>query len=541
MVKKIFFILLFLLCVAQALAYPPFPTEFYGTVTSYNLPVNYSSWVYAYDSSDNLCGTFRITTDGYYGSLSCMGDDFSTIADEGAITDEIITFYIDGREASALGDGSWDSREFKRVDLVVPVLICGDSFCDLLEDCSSCELDCGSCDDTNPPGGSGGGTGSGGSGGSGGGSTSSSGGGGAYGGAGGGDFSGGYPTAGVVFDGVGILAVQCTENWVCGNWSVCPSTEIQTRDCTDISICGTYRNKPAEKKACVYDGEKIDVPSPVEEKPGKPRLQQALEISLPEIVCEQETNPLKNGGIWFFLLIVAIIAVRIYSLEKQLETVKHKKNLDDVKRAKLLFAIKRKAYMFIGVMVFFAIVIYLFYVFFFLCQINFTALWILIFGTIILPIIINQFIRFFEYHEQEKIIMLEESADIHYQEIKKLVVIENGIIADIESELALMFEDLSSEDDFKSLLNTFSEVKKIYGEITKLYDSYKHNSVSEKKEALLVNDIFELANEDNFSYVVEKSPKLKLFYDKLLLLYKHYEEKQGLYNELAKAEKDLKK
>jgi hypothetical protein len=44
----------------------------------------------------------------------------------------------------------------------------------------------------------------------------------------------------------------CEENWRCTEWSVCPIYEIQTRTCRDLNDCGTTKNKPEEKRKCIY-------------------------------------------------------------------------------------------------------------------------------------------------------------------------------------------------------------------------------------------------------------------------------------------------
>ncbi|MCK5022646.1 MAG: hypothetical protein KAS04_00590, partial [Candidatus Aenigmarchaeota archaeon] len=47
-------------------------------------------------------------------------------------------------------------------------------------------------------------------------------------------------------------AQQCEEDWRCDEWSVCPTYEIQSRECNDINKCGTDFYKPEETRDCVY-------------------------------------------------------------------------------------------------------------------------------------------------------------------------------------------------------------------------------------------------------------------------------------------------
>jgi len=50
---------------------------------------------------------------------------------------------------------------------------------------------------------------------------------------------------------------SCTENWACTDWDPeeCPSTEAQTRICTDSNECGTENDKPEEAQTCEYSCE----------------------------------------------------------------------------------------------------------------------------------------------------------------------------------------------------------------------------------------------------------------------------------------------
>jgi hypothetical protein len=53
---------------------------------------------------------------------------------------------------------------------------------------------------------------------------------------------------------VGALSVQaqeCSEYWVCTDWSFCMHSGMQARTCVDASRCGTEREKPNETQECV--------------------------------------------------------------------------------------------------------------------------------------------------------------------------------------------------------------------------------------------------------------------------------------------------
>ena len=114
--KRILFslmIMLFtILTIQNSLALPSPATEFYGVVTINDTPANSAINITAYDSDSVLCGQFTITTSGYFGLLSCNGDDSSTSIDEGAQVNEEIIFYVNSSRAVVFGDPSWESGEY---------------------------------------------------------------------------------------------------------------------------------------------------------------------------------------------------------------------------------------------------------------------------------------------------------------------------------------------------------------------------------------------------------------------------------------------
>ena len=99
MVKKYTLgIFVFILLVLFTRADPPIidtlpyiPTEFYGTATIYDtartaIPAGSTVTVYAGNVS---CGAFTISNSGYYGALSCIGDDNYTVTDEGILLKKV--------------------------------------------------------------------------------------------------------------------------------------------------------------------------------------------------------------------------------------------------------------------------------------------------------------------------------------------------------------------------------------------------------------------------------------------------------------------
>ncbi|MBW2970908.1 hypothetical protein KY320_01980, partial [Candidatus Woesearchaeota archaeon] len=98
-------------------AIPQPAVEFYGNVSMPGSQAVPGIVIWAYDGQGVVCGNFTIVNEGYYGLLSCNGDDDATSEDEGALQSENITFKINTTNAMCFGDYSWDSGEFKEVNL----------------------------------------------------------------------------------------------------------------------------------------------------------------------------------------------------------------------------------------------------------------------------------------------------------------------------------------------------------------------------------------------------------------------------------------
>lgn len=43
---------------------------------------------------------------------------------------------------------------------------------------------------------------------------------------------------------------NCSEFWICMDWSFCMGSGIQMRTCKDVNRCGTENNKPPETQNC---------------------------------------------------------------------------------------------------------------------------------------------------------------------------------------------------------------------------------------------------------------------------------------------------
>ncbi|MBW2990758.1 hypothetical protein KY348_03570 [Candidatus Woesearchaeota archaeon] len=577
-------------------ALPSLPTEFYGVIRDYNANASAGELVRAYDSGGTLCGSFTIVNDGFYGSLTCAGDDPETSTDEGATAGENISFRYKGGFTTVMGNNTWGYGVFQYVNLTYPVVYCGDWFCDSwYEDYYSCPEDCplwnGSINiSINISEGGEGGDG----GGEGGGGAESRG------------ALGMMPNFYLNYTGLDITGVEdlgfiCQESWVCGNWSECRIDEFQNRTCIDRNDCGTFENKPPEIQKCVYtptcfdsvkngleegvdcgglcppcitcydgiqnchdglceegtdcggpcpscptcyDGKQnchdglcengIDCGGPCEKKcPG-------IQIAIPGLVCKKDFNPLSNQSIFFFILILLLILGDIVYSKKKIDDIKEKKKLSDIKRARAILSIRRRMYLFIFITILISIILYLYYYFFIMCEVEYRFLWLLLLLLFISPIIIHKIMKYIEYTEKKRLNKLRALLDTHYKQIENLVRIENENLIELEQEIADELYRLLENPEYKEKEEEVSEeikvLKDVYKELVFLYSKYKERQNPIDKERILCDDVYKLIEEERYRYLIQNDPRLKSIVTKLKLLYKQYEEKQKLYDEMDKIE-----
>jgi hypothetical protein len=252
--KKILLIMLPVILLISVLAIPPIPTEFYGTATIYDInrtPLPAGTQVNI-SAGAVPCGSFNIINSGYYGVLTCLGDDPYTAIDEGADDGQNIIFYLGNETAQTFGDTVWYIGEYHMVN-ITPYPKCGNRKCELTESCITCAEDCGLCPQNTTGNQTGGGEGNASQEETGG---ESGGGGGAAGGgaAGGGRQIGAGEGIGGQF--VNVSVIICQEDWYCTDWrpEICPYIEIQERDCIDRNSCNTTALKPDTERSCTYLG-----------------------------------------------------------------------------------------------------------------------------------------------------------------------------------------------------------------------------------------------------------------------------------------------
>ncbi len=544
-------------------AYPPMSTEFYGTVRYYNSEAA-TGTITAY-AGITPCGTFTIVNQGYYGVLSCLGKDTDDSNATGALENQIITFRYNDDPTTATGDNTFSSGIFKFVNITYPVVYCGDSFCDALENCQLCEIDCGSCNftgnmsqnvtgngtgnQTSPPGPitPGGGTTAGGAGGGGGG------GGAGGGGAGNGGAGAGAPAA----------ETSCSENWRCLNWTDCSILGIRNRNCTDSNSCGSYTNKPKEVEECTYLGtcfdnlinchdnkceEGIDCGGPCEKKCAiieQPLINISVKLpsfEIPKHVCERHLQFL-NPALWMFLVVIVVsILGRIIYDNVHVDKLRKNETLTPLDRSKKIRSAKRKTLLFTITLIFLAAVSLLYAYYFLLCPSDFLKYsWLLVLAIAIIPFVVHAVMRKFEYNESKHIYKSKRLEDVHYQSLVKMIELENNILAEEENAIANRLYELSKKDEFREFLDHDQTLKDIYKNLVRLYSEYKEKKNPFNVEKTVCDEINELDSDPAFKAHISTHPEMKHIFERLQKLYSHYEEKQKLYDKLDELEQTAQK
>ncbi len=555
-----FFIVMFFilsLSMQSVHAEPPLPTEFYGTIYSYNIPAP-SGTVAAY--AGNLsCGQFSIVNGGYYGVLSCLADDPSTAQDEGAIDGQNITFRYNSNPTTIFGDYYFLSGDYRLVNITYPELVCGDGFCDRLENCVVCEIDCFTCNaTTNQTGNNTGNTsGNGTSGGGGGGGSGGGGGGGGDGGSGSG--GGGYvdtSTSG------GIQTTPCAENWQCANWSDCSMIGVQNRSCIDAAGCGTYYNKPLEVQECIYDGncfdnivnchgnlceEGVDCGGPCEKKCSaveRPFQNISLTIpkfEIPKTVCEKKFD-FTNPGFWIFILIIIIsVGIRYYIEQRMINKAKKNENLNALSRSRKIIGERRITKIFIISVLFLAAGSLIYSYFFLLCpNIFYDYSWLLLLFIFITPLAVYAISRDLAYNERVHFEKEKRLDDMHYQSLMKMIDLENNVLAEEENILSNKLYELSKNEEIKDVMFKYPEIKQIYKLMMELYDNYREKKNPFELERDFCDKINTLKEDPEFNKRISGYPELKEIFERLQKLYQQYDEKQKLYDQIDKIESEEK-
>jgi hypothetical protein len=534
--------LIFIILLSIVIAVPPIPTEFYGTVNIYdenNTPYVAGSVISA-GVGNVTCGSFTMIYPGYYGVLTCLGDDNYTTIDEGNVQGQNVIFTINNLSTTAVGDTVWYQGKYHNVNLTLAPS-CPNGFCELTESCVTCAEDCGLC----PPdyynnqtggGGEGGnasGGGSGGAGGGGGGSSSSGGGGGGSSSSSGG---GGGGAGGQGYAGVENLTLEiCQEDWICSDWTplICPIESIQTRSCTDANECLTFHQRPDLNQSCIYLGTCDDVITNQDETDidcgglicepceigktckfdfdcysgfchpenntcayptcndeYKNQNEEGIDCGGPCPPCERPTleNPqtiyqfLKKGCgpfPWWFVLISSVVTLIIFGGGQYY--IKRYKEGDKYKKLKKLDQLIKMYDLNRNLEVFLIIVMILeiaiaLYLYY-LCEIN---LWIIIMIFLIIPLIISVIIKYYVYDEKRKKIKLHKLIMKHEDHIRRLIEIERE---EIKKEEKKVFNELD-KFDYKSTTQDIAVILKDVKYLIKEYLESKDDNSFEIENSL---------------------------------------------------------
>jgi len=250
-------------------------------------------------------------------------------------------------------------------------------------------------------------------------------------------------------------------------------------------------------------------------------------------VCEKHID-ITDRGLWLFILIIliAIISRIVYS-HHIIKRIKQKEDIMPLDRAKRIFSTRRKTLLFTIMLVLLGIASLLYSYFFLLCpNIFFNYSWILLMLLILIPLVIQAVLRKIQYTEGEDLSKEKMLEDVHYQNILRMIDLENEILAEEENTIANKLYELSKQADFKDIIEKHSELKKIYKDLVELYTKYKDKKNPFSLEKDFCDEINGLDKDATFKKDVERIPELKSIYERLARLYAQYEEKQKLYDRL---------
>lgn len=497
-------------------AQPKVPMEIYGEARLFNAPVPQGTTIHALNMDGEHCGRFTVTHRGFFGTMSCMSEN-TTQEMGGASPNEIIRFRIGNFPASTLLNGTaesignlnWESGTFEEVILVSPPLVCGDGFCDTFENCHTCPEDCGEC-----PEGEGDGTGV--------------------------DDITSDPTLGLPEEPplrpepeTQYPEEECIESWTCSDWGPCQPEGIQTRTCIDENDCGTEDDKPETERECEYqEPENITITEP---EPTPPRVETPISIEK----CEARLPFWSMESLTFFILFTMLILGPLAYLTHKKRKIK-KEKLKKTDELIKIYKLENKIYTAIIIISVLSIIVYLYHYFFYLCpEVYYNNLWLLLGFILLSPIIINVLIHILKYSERKKLTMVKLLKDTHYNHLKYLLTLINKDLTKSEVEISNKIYALNNKNEFSDVISKTKELKKIYGDLLKIYSLYSEGKDSFKVEKDLIEQIEILDKDEQFNKVAEEYPELKGLKDNILLLYEAETSKQELLKKIKETEKQI--
>ncbi len=564
-----------------ALAFPPLPTEIYGDITYFNQ--NASPGVVRAYVGTIFCGEFTMVNNTFYGLLDCVGDDPDTPQIEGGREGDTIRLTYNGLEGDEYGEITWHSGSFNYIHLIVPILYCGDGFCDMRESCETCPQDCGECP---PP--QGGGQGQAGNEGEQGEEGTEGGGGMAF------------PQGLEEY-----FQQECIENWKCDAWGPCLPSGLQYRHCVDLNHCGTTKNKPPEVRTCQYmpdchngiqdpgeegidcggpcppcascfdgiknchDGaceEGVDCGGPCppcgtcfdgiknchdgacEEGvdcggPCKPCQKVLPVIEIPGLVCEKSFRKLFPWVIYFFAFILSTIILRyIYSRKKINNLKKQRKKIKDYnKEIELLikeWGYKRRTILYSVTVMILSIIFVLFYYFFGMCPpYHYRIIALFVLSLIFVPLTIYSTLRLIEFNELKVLIKRKQMYDQHYNSLLSILEKNKKIIKEEEEKIETELEKITENKEIRKALMDL-HIKQKLNRVIDIYFEYKNFKKKSIRTDALINELQNIYKDIESRDVSVKQSILGLINNMLSLLniYNNYIE---LLKDIEEEEKDL--
>lgn len=490
---------------------PDLPTVFYGAARIFNSPVTPGTLITARDSQGNICGTFSAQTPGHFGMLTCFSEN-TTGDGSGGSEGEIITFRIGTFPASVLTGNTlesmtsitWQAGEFKNITLVSPPIVCGDGFCDTYESCSTCPEDCGECPAPPPP-----------------------------------PPSPPAPPQPQLpfppdFFEEEPIEEECVESWSCSDWGACLPSGIQYRECADQNSCGTEEDKPITERTCVYEEPEPPVREPAVERPVLPE-----EFPPPITICDIRLPIFSFPSLVFLILIALLLAVPLARLKFEKKKIRGNEEMDEFKKLQSIYILERKTYVYAITVSVLSVIVYLYHYFFFMCRdIYVQHLWLLALFVFISPVIIHFIVALFKYRDKDKEKKFKMLNDTHYQHVLRLVKVVNDQLMKSEADIANTIFALGKNEEFHDLLAKTEPLKKAYSDMLKLYDIYKEGKPATSVEKDLLSNLEALDKDEAFNAAAAEHPELAGLKHNLSLLYKAYENKQDLYDEMVKIEKE---
>ncbi len=514
LIATLFLILIF---PVEAQESPPLPMELYGRAISFNAPVTPGTPVTALDSEGNPCGFFTVRYPGYFGVLSCIGEN-TTLNGTGASPGENIRFRIGGFPASILfndslegiGNLSWEGGEFVNITIVSPPIVCGDGFCDNYENHLNCPEDCPAPPETTP-----------------------------------GDPDPSDPEPAIpdfpdfadapdIVEEEPLPEEECIESWSCSDWSECFPNGTQVRECVDVNECGTEEDMPDTVRSCVYEE-----PPDVERPPVEPERPLPDDVFVVE-PCDERLPILSLPSLVFIILFFIIVVVPLIHLEVTRKKIIRNKYIDEMEKLKMIYHLERKTYTFLIIVSVLALIVYLYHYFFFLCEdVYYSNLWLLALFVFLSPVIIHVLISVMKYSEKAKLRKMKLLNNSYYRHVTHLIKVTNEQLARSENDITQKIYRLGQDEEFKELVTKTKEVRNIYYDMTKLFALYKEEKKATKVEKDLLANIEQLDKNDVFNEAAKEHPELDSLRADLALLYKAYESKQELYDELRRIEKSV--